>query len=90
MSFLYFLLFLGALVVIHELGHFTAAKLLDFKVVSFTIGFGRRLVRIRSRETVYQIGLIPLGGFVQILGEESDAPAHSHPHLGKLTFKSCP
>jgi regulator of sigma E protease len=74
MSVIYFLLLLGALVVIHELGHFVAAKLLDFKVLRFSIGFGRRLLRIRGRETEYQLGVIPLGGYVRILGEDTADP----------------
>ena len=71
MSVVYFLLLVGVIVVIHELGHFTAAKLLDFKVLRFSIGFGRPLFRISGKETEYQIALIPLGGYVRILGEDA-------------------
>jgi len=70
-SVLYFLLLVGVLVLIHELGHFTAAKLLDVKVLRFSIGYGRPLVRVRLRETEYQIGAFPIGGYVRILGIES-------------------
>src|SRR5436305_14081334 len=72
MSVLYFLLLVGVLVVIHELGHFAAAKLLDVKVLRFSIGYGRPLVRVRGRETEYQIGVFPLGGYVRILGVEGE------------------
>src|SRR5262245_14399963 len=72
MSILYFLLLVGVLVVIHELGHFAAAKLLDVKVLRFSIGYGRPLVRVKLRETEYQIGAFPLGGYVRILGIEGD------------------
>lgn len=77
MSIVYFLLLVGVLVVIHELGHFVAAKLLDFKVLRFSIGFGRPLFRTALGETEYQIGLIPLGGYTRILGEDGgdDVPA---------------
>lgn len=77
MSVVYFLLLVGVLVVIHEFGHFLAAKLLDFKVLRFSVGFGRPLVRVAGRETEYQIALIPLGGYVRILGEDGgdDVPA---------------
>src|SRR5829696_1933205 len=68
MSFVYFLLLVGVLVVIHELGHFVAAKLLDVKVLRFSIGYGRALVRVKLRETAY-----PIGGYVRILGVESPA-----------------
>jgi regulator of sigma E protease len=67
-SVLYFLLLVSVLVVIHELGHFLAAKLLDVKVLRFSIGYGRPLVRIKLRDTEYQIAAFPLGGYVRILG----------------------
>ncbi|MBA3397518.1 MAG: site-2 protease family protein [Deltaproteobacteria bacterium] len=72
MSVVYFLLLVGVLVVIHELGHFVAAKLLDVKVLRFSIGYGRPLVRVTLRETEYQIGAFPIGGYVRILGVEGD------------------
>ncbi len=70
MSVLYFLLLVGVLVVIHELGHFIAAKLLDVKVLRFSFGYGRPLVRVRLGETEYQIAAFPIGGYVRILGVE--------------------
>jgi regulator of sigma E protease len=70
LSVLYFLLLVGVLVVIHELGHFVAAKLLDVKVLRFSIGYGRPLVRVKLRETEYQISVFPIGGYVRILGIE--------------------
>jgi len=69
-SVLYFLLLVGVLVLIHELGHFVAAKLLDVKVLRFSIGYGRPLVRVTLGETEYQIAVFPLGGYVRILGIE--------------------
>ena len=72
MSVLYFLLLVGVLVVIHELGHFAAAKLLDVKVLRFSIGYGRPLFRVKLRETEYQLAAFPLGGYVRILGVEGD------------------
>jgi regulator of sigma E protease len=79
MSVLYFLLLVGVLVVIHELGHFAAAKLLDVKVLRFSFGYGRPLVRAKIGETEYQVAVFPLGGYVRILGIEGDAmpPADS-------------
>jgi len=73
MSVVYFLLLVGVLVLIHELGHFVAAKLLDVKVLKFSIGYGRPLVRVKLRETEYQIAAFPIGGYVRILGIESPA-----------------
>jgi regulator of sigma E protease len=75
MSVLYFLLLVGVLVVIHELGHFVAAKLLDVKVLRFSLGYGRPLVRVKLRETEYQIAIVPIGGYVRILGIEGATAA---------------
>jgi regulator of sigma E protease len=72
MSVLYFLLLVGVLVVIHELGHFAAAKLLDVKVLRFSFGYGRPLVRAKVGETEYQVAVFPLGGYVRILGIEGE------------------
>lgn len=81
MSVVYFLVLVGALVIIHELGHFLAARALDFRVLRFSIGFGRPLLRLRGRETEYQLGLVPLGGYVRLLGEDPGddiPPADAH------------
>ena len=68
MSVVYFLLLVGVLVVIHELGHFVAAKVLDVRVMRFSLGYGRPLVRVTVGETEYQLAVFPLGGYVRILG----------------------
>jgi regulator of sigma E protease len=87
-SVLYFLLLVAVLVVIHELGHFAAAKLLDVKVLRFSIGYGRPLVRVRGRETEYQIGVFPLGGYVRILGVEGEGG--DDPRDARRSFASRP
>ena len=73
MSVLYFLLLVGVLVVIHELGHYVAAKLLDVKVLRFSLGYGRPLWRKQLGETEYQIAIFPIGGYVRILGIEGES-----------------
>lgn len=83
MSVVYFLLLVGVLVVIHELGHFTAAKLLDVKVLRFSLGYGRPLVRMKLRETEYQIAVFPIGGYVRILGIEGEGDADQSTPRGK-------
>jgi regulator of sigma E protease len=90
-SVLYFLLLVGVLVLIHELGHFVAAKLLDVKVLRFSIGYGRPLVRIRLRETEYQVGAFPIGGYVRILGVEptEEGATAPSPDVGR-SFASRP
>lgn len=61
---------LGFLVFIHELGHFTVAKLCKIKVNEFAIGFGPTIWRKQGKETKYALRLFPLGGFVSMEGEE--------------------
>jgi len=63
------ILMLGVLVFIHELGHFVVAKMCGVKVLKFSLGFGPKLVSRHRGETEYQICAIPLGGYVQMLGE---------------------
>jgi len=60
---------LGILVFVHELGHFCVAKFCGVKVLKFSLGFGPRLVSRHWGETEYMICAIPLGGYVQMLGE---------------------
>lgn len=64
-----FLLVLGILVFIHEAGHFIMAKRAGMKVEEFGFGFPPKIFGFRRGETEYTINLIPLGGFVKILGE---------------------
>jgi regulator of sigma E protease len=59
---------LALLIVLHEAGHFIAARLCGMRVERFSIGFGNALVSFKRGDTVYQIAPIPLGGFVQVTG----------------------
>jgi regulator of sigma E protease len=58
------------LIVVHELGHFTLAKLNDVKVEEFSLGMGPKLFGIKGKETEYLIKAFPIGGYVKMLGEE--------------------
>ena len=60
---------IGAVILVHELGHFLAARYAGVRVETFSIGFGPKLVRLRRGDTVYCISLIPLGGYVKMAGE---------------------
>ena len=73
MTFLIFLIVLGVVVFVHELGHFVVAKLAGVYVDVFSLGFGPRLLGVRIGETDYRISLIPLGGYVRMAGQ-SDVP----------------
>lgn len=60
---------LGFMILIHEWGHYAAAKLLGVRVEVFSIGFGKRLLGFHRGETDYRISAIPLGGYVKMSGE---------------------
>lgn len=63
----------AVLVIIHEFGHFTAAKKMGVKVNEFSVGFGPKLFGITKGETTYSVRLFPLGGFCAMEGEEEDS-----------------
>src|SRR5260370_30608941 len=67
-----FVLVLGAMVVIHEFGHFIVAKFFGIRVEVFSVGFGKRLWGVKKGDTDYRISLIPLGGYVKMAGENLD------------------
>ncbi len=72
MTLLYFILILGVIILIHEFGHFIFAKKAGIYVYEFSIGMGPRIFKWKRKndETEYSIRLIPIGGFVQMAGEE--------------------
>src|SRR6187402_1346597 len=69
-----FILILGSAVVIHEFGHFLVAKLFKIRVETFSVGFGPRLFGKKFGHTDYRLSAIPLGGYVKLGGDESNAP----------------
>lgn len=87
MDLLYFVLLVGVLIFIHESGHFAMAKLFNVKVMTFSIGFGPKIVRLRGKETEYCVGVFPLGGFVKML-EETGATEPILPEDRKRTFEA--
>ena len=79
----WFLAFAGfaALIILHEFGHFAAAKAVGMRVERFSLFFGRTPLRFQRGETEYGIGWIPLGGFVKITGmnPQEEIPAEAAP-----------
>jgi regulator of sigma E protease len=73
-SVLAFIFVLGVAVVLHEFGHFIVAKLLGIRVETFSVGFGPRIFGRRWGTTDYRLSAIPLGGYVKLGGDESNAP----------------
>src|SRR3989344_865986 len=70
MSIIVFIIILGILVLVHEFGHFIAAKKNGVKVEEFGFGFPPRVFGKKIGETIYSINLFPIGGFVKLFGEE--------------------
>lgn len=60
----------GVLIIVHELGHFTLAKLNGIRVEEFSIGMGPRIFSKQGKETRYSLSLFPIGGYVKMMGEE--------------------
>ena len=75
---LLFLGILGFLVIVHELGHFTVAKLRGVQVLEFGLGYPPRVFGFKYGDTTYTLNLLPLGGFVRMLGEDT-APDPNDP-----------
>jgi len=70
MSMIIFILVLSALVIVHELGHYLAARFLGVRVERFSIGFGKKLFSRKCGDTEFMICAIPLGGYVKMAGDE--------------------
>jgi regulator of sigma E protease len=69
-NILWLLVLIGVMIMIHELGHFWAARFFDVKVEAFSFGFGPRLFGFRRGETDYRFSLILFGGYVKMAGEQ--------------------
>ena len=99
-SIFYGLITLSILIVVHELGHFFLAHISNVRVLTFSVGFGRKVLRLKKGETEYAISLFPLGGYVKLLGEspgeelrEEDLPwsySHKSPSIKLLIAFSGP
>lgn len=74
---------LGALIFIHELGHFLVAKAVGVGVERFSLGFGPRLWSLRRGETEYCVSAVPLGGYVKMVGEEAHGEELIHPEVDR-------
>jgi len=72
LTIILFIAILAVLILVHELGHFIAAKRSGAKVEEFGIGFPPRVFGLKYGETIYSINLLPIGGFVKIFGEDGE------------------
>jgi len=64
------LVLIGVMIVIHELGHYWAARFFDIRVDTFSFGFGPRLLGFKKGETDFRVSLVPFGGYVRMAGEQ--------------------
>ena len=76
-QFLTFLVVLGIIVLVHEFGHYIAARLMKIRVEVFSFGFGKRLFGKKIGDTDFRVSLFPVGGYVRMAGEEDFDPQHS-------------
>jgi regulator of sigma E protease len=74
-----FLFVLGVLIFVHELGHFLAARRVGVRVLTFSLGFGPKILKVKRGDTEYCISAIPLGGYVKMAGENPDDPRSGQP-----------
>jgi len=89
MSIILFIVILAMLILVHELGHFIAAKRAGVRVDEFGIGFPPRLWSKKAGETVYSVNTFPVGGFVKIFGEDPNEESLNGEQVSRsLTSKS--
>src|ERR1700691_4611062 len=69
-SVFWLLVLIGVMILIHELGHFWAARFFGVRVEAFSFGFGPRLFGFRKGETDYRFSLVLFGGYVKMAGEQ--------------------
>jgi regulator of sigma E protease len=86
-SVFYFVIVLGILVFIHEFGHFLLAKKLGVGVLTFSLGFGPKLIGRKIGETQYQISAVPLGGYVKLMGEDRGEEMKEEDRVRSFSFQ---
>ena len=89
MTIVYFIILLGVLIFVHELGHFIAAKSMGVRVVTFSLGFGPRIIGRKIGDTDYRLSALPLGGYVRMTGDDpSQTPTEQERPYSFLTQKN--
>ena len=88
-TFYSFLFVLGVLVFVHELGHFLLARWHGVRVLTFSLGFGPKLLKFTRGDTEYCVSAIPLGGYVKMAGEtpEDDTPPRHDEFFAKTKWQ---
>ena len=78
-TLLAFLFVLGVLIFVHELGHFLAARRHGVRVLTFSLGFGPKILKFKRGDTEYCVSAVPLGGYVKMAGENPEDPRSGQP-----------
>src|SRR5579862_1571725 len=84
-NILWLLVLIGVMIIIHEAGHYWAARFFDVRVEAFSFGFGPRLFGFRRGETDFRFSLILFGGYVKMAGEQPGEEPNNDPRA--LTSK---
>jgi regulator of sigma E protease len=87
MTLLSAIILLGAIIFVHELGHFLFAKMLGVRVLKFSLGFGPKLIGRKYGDTEYLISSVPLGGYVKMLGETQDEELKEEERAGAYNYQ---
>jgi regulator of sigma E protease len=85
-----FLIGLGLIIFVHELGHFTVAKAVGIRVEQFALGFGPRLFGFKGAETDYRVNVVPMGGYVKMAGQEDFGPVPEQDERDPRSFSNKP
>ena len=88
LSVLYFVILVGVLVFVHEFGHFFFARLFKVRVLSFSIGFGPKMVGFIRGDTHWVIRWLPIGGYVLLLGADPTEEISEEDKAVALNFKA--
>lgn len=83
-----FVILLGLLVFVHELGHFLVAKYFGVRVETFSLGFGKKIFEFKRGDTVYCVSIIPLGGYVKMFGDEPNTEVSESEKKFSFTHKA--
>ncbi|WQX84983.1 site-2 protease family protein [Helicobacter pylori] len=86
MMFIVAVLMLAFLIFVHELGHFTIARICGVKVEVFSIGFGKKLCFFKLFGTQFALSLIPLGGYVELKGMDKEENEENETHQANDSY----
>lgn len=90
-TFWWFLVLIGIMILLHELGHYLVARLFDVHIEAFSFGFGPRLFGFKKGETDFRVCLIPMGGYVKMSGEQPGEIASADvPQMDPRSFPAKP